>query len=114
MAMKKTSGGDSPLWQGVGKSFWTCRGYNPGYTKVPLYLLLIYITYQVMCCRNIEKQINSSLGRINQAQAGINSARPDYGLLGRYIGGQAGISMIPGWAAKVLPGWAGACVPPGP
>jgi hypothetical protein len=23
MAMKKTSGGDSPLWQGVGKSFWT-------------------------------------------------------------------------------------------
>jgi hypothetical protein len=23
MAMKKTSGGDSPLWQGSGKSFWT-------------------------------------------------------------------------------------------
>jgi hypothetical protein len=23
MAMKKTSDGDSPLWQGVGKSFWT-------------------------------------------------------------------------------------------
>jgi hypothetical protein len=23
MVMKKTSGGDSPLWQGVGKSFWT-------------------------------------------------------------------------------------------
>jgi hypothetical protein len=23
MAMKKTSGGDSPLRQGVGKSFWT-------------------------------------------------------------------------------------------
>jgi hypothetical protein len=23
MAMKKTSGGDSPLQQGVGKSFWT-------------------------------------------------------------------------------------------
>jgi hypothetical protein len=23
MAMKKTSGGDSPLWQGDGKSFWT-------------------------------------------------------------------------------------------
>jgi hypothetical protein len=23
MAMKKTSGGDSPLWQGTGKSFWT-------------------------------------------------------------------------------------------
>jgi hypothetical protein len=23
MAMKKTSGGDPPLWQGVGKSFWT-------------------------------------------------------------------------------------------
>jgi hypothetical protein len=23
MAMKKTSGGDSPLWQGGGKSFWT-------------------------------------------------------------------------------------------
>jgi hypothetical protein len=23
MAMKKTSGGDSPLWQGAGKSFWT-------------------------------------------------------------------------------------------
>jgi hypothetical protein len=23
MAMKKTSVGDSPLWQGVGKSFWT-------------------------------------------------------------------------------------------
>jgi hypothetical protein len=21
--MKKTSGGDSPLWQGAGKSFWT-------------------------------------------------------------------------------------------
>jgi hypothetical protein len=29
MAMKKTSGGDSPLRQGVGKSFWSkreCRG----------------------------------------------------------------------------------------
>jgi hypothetical protein len=25
MAMKKTSGGDSPLWQGAGKSFWTLR-----------------------------------------------------------------------------------------
>jgi hypothetical protein len=23
MAMKKTSSGDSPLWQGAGKSFWT-------------------------------------------------------------------------------------------
>jgi hypothetical protein len=23
MAMKKASGGDSPLWQGAGKSFWT-------------------------------------------------------------------------------------------
>jgi hypothetical protein len=23
MAMKKTSGGDSPIWQGAGKSFWT-------------------------------------------------------------------------------------------
>jgi hypothetical protein len=23
MAMKKTSGGDSLLWQGAGKSFWT-------------------------------------------------------------------------------------------
>jgi hypothetical protein len=23
MAMKKTFGGDSPLWQGAGKSFWT-------------------------------------------------------------------------------------------
>jgi hypothetical protein len=23
MAMKKTSSGDSPLWQGVEKSFWT-------------------------------------------------------------------------------------------
>jgi hypothetical protein len=23
MSMKKTSGGDSPLWQGAGKSFWT-------------------------------------------------------------------------------------------
>jgi hypothetical protein len=23
MAMKKTSNGDSPLWQGAGKSFWT-------------------------------------------------------------------------------------------
>jgi hypothetical protein len=23
MAMKKTSGGDSPLWQGGGKNFWT-------------------------------------------------------------------------------------------
>jgi hypothetical protein len=23
MAIKKTSGGDSPLWQGAGKSFWT-------------------------------------------------------------------------------------------
>jgi hypothetical protein len=23
MAMKKTSGGDCPLWQGAGKSFWT-------------------------------------------------------------------------------------------
>jgi hypothetical protein len=23
MAMKKTSGGDSPLWQGASKSFWT-------------------------------------------------------------------------------------------
>jgi hypothetical protein len=23
MAMKETSGGDSPLWQGAGKSFWT-------------------------------------------------------------------------------------------
>jgi hypothetical protein len=23
MAMKKTSGGDSPLWQGAGKSIWT-------------------------------------------------------------------------------------------
>jgi hypothetical protein len=23
MAMKKTSGGDSPLWQGAGNSFWT-------------------------------------------------------------------------------------------
>jgi hypothetical protein len=23
MAMKKTSGDDSPLWQGAGKSFWT-------------------------------------------------------------------------------------------
>jgi hypothetical protein len=23
MAMKKTSGGDSPLWKGAGKSFWT-------------------------------------------------------------------------------------------
>jgi hypothetical protein len=23
MAMKKTSGGDSPLWQGARKSFWT-------------------------------------------------------------------------------------------
>jgi hypothetical protein len=23
MAMKKTSGGDPPLWQGAGKSFWT-------------------------------------------------------------------------------------------
>jgi hypothetical protein len=23
MAMKKNSGGDSPLWQGAGKSFWT-------------------------------------------------------------------------------------------
>jgi hypothetical protein len=23
MAMKKTSDGDSPLWQGAGKSFWT-------------------------------------------------------------------------------------------
>jgi hypothetical protein len=23
MVMKKTSGGDSPLWQGAGKSFWT-------------------------------------------------------------------------------------------
>jgi hypothetical protein len=23
MAMKKTSGGDSPLWQGAGKSLWT-------------------------------------------------------------------------------------------
>ena len=23
MAMKKTSGGDSPLWQGAEKSFWT-------------------------------------------------------------------------------------------
>jgi hypothetical protein len=25
MAMKKTSGGDSPLWQGAGKSFWIPR-----------------------------------------------------------------------------------------
>jgi hypothetical protein len=25
MAMKKTSGGDSPLWQGAGESFWTSR-----------------------------------------------------------------------------------------
>jgi hypothetical protein len=23
MAMKKTSDGDSPLWQGAGKNFWT-------------------------------------------------------------------------------------------
>jgi hypothetical protein len=23
MVMKKTSGGNSPLWQGAGKSFWT-------------------------------------------------------------------------------------------
>jgi hypothetical protein len=23
MAIKKTSGGNSPLWQGTGKSFWT-------------------------------------------------------------------------------------------
>jgi hypothetical protein len=23
MTMKKTSGSDSPLWQGAGKSFWT-------------------------------------------------------------------------------------------
>jgi hypothetical protein len=23
MLMKKTSGGDSPLWQGAGKIFWT-------------------------------------------------------------------------------------------
>jgi hypothetical protein len=23
MVMKKASGGDSPLWQGAGKSFWT-------------------------------------------------------------------------------------------
>jgi hypothetical protein len=31
MAIKKTSGGDSPLWQGAGKSFWTlligCLGF---------------------------------------------------------------------------------------
>jgi hypothetical protein len=25
MVMKKTSGDDSPLWQGAGKSFWTLR-----------------------------------------------------------------------------------------
>jgi hypothetical protein len=29
MAMKKTSGGDSPLWQGAGKSFWTLPIFGP-------------------------------------------------------------------------------------
>jgi hypothetical protein len=27
MAMKKTFGGDSPLWQGARKSFWTSRSW---------------------------------------------------------------------------------------
>jgi hypothetical protein len=30
MAMKKTSGGDSPLRQGAGKSFWTLPIFRDG------------------------------------------------------------------------------------
>jgi hypothetical protein len=64
---------------------------TPGIPKYPFYLLLVYIIYQVMCCRNIKKQISSSLGRINQAQAGITFTRPDYSFLGLEYRSWAGI-----------------------
>jgi hypothetical protein len=67
--------GGSVLWL-------PCRGYNPGYTKVPLFINL-YLLYSYFIRRNIEEQANSNLGRINQAQSGIYLTRPAYSLPGR-------------------------------
>jgi hypothetical protein len=81
---------------------------TPGIPKYPFIMTNIFIIYQVMCCRNIEKQINSNLGQINQSQAGINFARPDYTCYGRIkpIMGQsiAAQARIPGGPVLLSPG----------
>jgi hypothetical protein len=41
MAMKKTSGGDSPLWQGVGKSFWTLPILGRCRRRIAIYSLKV-------------------------------------------------------------------------
>jgi hypothetical protein len=37
MAMKKTSDGDSPLWQGAGKSFWTLLISSRRWRRIAMY-----------------------------------------------------------------------------
>jgi hypothetical protein len=39
MVMKKASGGDSPLWQGAGKSFWTLPISHPRWRRLAVRFL---------------------------------------------------------------------------
>jgi hypothetical protein len=117
-----------------GTRFSTCRGYNPGYTKVPLYLLLTYtVNIKLYMCRIIKTSNQQGLGRIISPWAGILLYQPEYNgpsriiliqtgiersgpawrSSGRNILVWAGIKALPGWAGLFFPAWASLPCPAG-
>jgi hypothetical protein len=70
---------------------WTdCRGYNPGYTKVPFLMTNIYVIQVIHMCRILKKLLYSkvgpdyiSLGRNISFWAGTQQPRPPYNVLGQ-------------------------------
>jgi hypothetical protein len=60
-----------------------CRGYNPGYTKVPLFINL-YVLHSYFIYAGILKSKQTA------AWAGLTKPRPEYTKSGRHTGVQAG------------------------
>jgi hypothetical protein len=82
MAMKKTSGGDSPLWQGAGKSFWTLPILGRGQRWIAMY----------------SRKVIESLGFSHQGVFIGEEAASEVDLVGFTTGGrEPAIGRAPWW-----------------
>jgi hypothetical protein len=76
MAMKKTSGGDSPLWQAAGKSFWTLRSRvdDDGGSRCVSRKLIGYLGFS-------RREVFIGEGAVSEVdQGGLTIGRRDQGL----------------------------------
>jgi hypothetical protein len=104
MAMKKTSGGDSPLWQGAGKSFWTLPILGRRQWRIAMCFWKTDRVFRFFPSGGLYRRrgsIRSGAGGLTHRGVGQGLAAPPYGETSLWLGS---VSSLVYWKLYLISG----------